>query len=340
MKEGSSDNKALYLTLGIAFVLFAIAVFLVVRYSCFLFVDPDNYHEVLRNIVLSIAALVSLPFVIWRAQANDRSSKASHRQSEVASRQIEIATESQINDRFTRAMEQLGSENLTIRIGGVHALGKIAEDSPRDAQTIIDILCTFVRDQTRNDEYKKSRKGANGVFLLPRADIQDAITVLGRGQFSLFHKNLERAYLPKVKMINADFSNTSFSNTVLHSTHIFNSKFENCTFFKTQMIKSKIEDVLFQNTNFVSSDMSDSVITSSTIEKTNMDNVILSGVNFSKTKFVDFVIVRSDVESIGFYDSEMKGGDLRGVVNLTVGQLYDITMDKNTQLPEHLIPKE
>ena len=157
MKKWYNENRALVITLCIALVLFTIAILLVFRYSCLLFVEPEKNHEVLRNVVLSIAALVSLPFVIWRAQANDISSKASHRQSQTA-------IDSQINDRFTRAIDQFGNNKRSIRIGGIHALTKIAEDSPRDAQTIVNILCTYVRDQTMDNEYQKERKPTNEVF--------------------------------------------------------------------------------------------------------------------------------------------------------------------------------
>ncbi len=38
-----------------------------------------------------------------------------------AFRRIEGAEQGQITDRFTKAIEQLGSEKLAIRLGGIHA---------------------------------------------------------------------------------------------------------------------------------------------------------------------------------------------------------------------------
>ena len=44
----------------------------------------------------------------------------------------EIAEQGQVTDRYTKAIEQLGSDKLDVRIGGIYALERIARDSARD----------------------------------------------------------------------------------------------------------------------------------------------------------------------------------------------------------------
>ena len=41
----------------------------------------------------------------------------------------ELAERGQVTDRFTKAIEQLGSDKLDVRIGGIYALERIARDS-------------------------------------------------------------------------------------------------------------------------------------------------------------------------------------------------------------------
>jgi hypothetical protein len=66
-------------------------------------------------------------------------------------RQVHINREGQITDRFTRAIDQLGSENRDVRIGGIYALGRIAANSPDDRSTIQYVLGAFVRDEFSPD---------------------------------------------------------------------------------------------------------------------------------------------------------------------------------------------
>ena len=65
--------------------------------------------------------------------------------SRAASRnELRMAREGQLTDRFTHAVEQLGSDNVAVRVGGIHALGRIAEESITDRAAIADLLTACV----------------------------------------------------------------------------------------------------------------------------------------------------------------------------------------------------
>jgi hypothetical protein len=55
-------------------------------------------------------------------------------------RTTELTEQGQVTDRYTKAIEQLGSDKLDIRIGGVYALERIARDSARDHPTVLEVL--------------------------------------------------------------------------------------------------------------------------------------------------------------------------------------------------------
>jgi len=44
-------------------------------------------------------------------------------------RTFELTEQGQVTDRYTKAIEQLGSDKLDVRIGGIYALERIARDS-------------------------------------------------------------------------------------------------------------------------------------------------------------------------------------------------------------------
>jgi hypothetical protein len=64
---------------------------------------------------------------------------------ELTMRQLTSAEETQITERFTRAIEHLGDETLDVRLGGIYALERIGNDSPADRGAIEDILASYVR---------------------------------------------------------------------------------------------------------------------------------------------------------------------------------------------------
>src|SRR6266498_3922187 len=54
---------------------------------------------------------------------------ATWRQVQLTRHQLDLLREGQITERFTRAIEQLGSDNLDVRLGGIYALERIASSS-------------------------------------------------------------------------------------------------------------------------------------------------------------------------------------------------------------------
>ena len=65
---------------------------------------------------------------------------------------VRINREGKITDRFSKAIDQLGSEKLSVRVGGVYALERIDRDSEKDHWTIVEVLCAFVREPTREPD--------------------------------------------------------------------------------------------------------------------------------------------------------------------------------------------
>ncbi len=70
---------------------------------------------------------------------------ATWRQVQLTRHQLDILREGQITERFTRAIEQLGSDNLDIRLGGIYALERIASSSEADRGPILEVLTAYVR---------------------------------------------------------------------------------------------------------------------------------------------------------------------------------------------------
>ena len=81
---------------------------------------------------------------------------------------LELTEQGQVTDRYTKAIEQLGSDKLDVRIGGIYALERVARDSAKDHPTVMEVLTAFIREHSREqwprtdcaaNRYKKDRHG-------------------------------------------------------------------------------------------------------------------------------------------------------------------------------------
>ena len=89
--------------------------------------------KTMAQIILGALVFGTL-WVAWqRAKAADRTADAAQRTAEASQQTVRVAQEGQNTERFTKAVEQLGnSESMTIRLGGIYALERTAQDSERD----------------------------------------------------------------------------------------------------------------------------------------------------------------------------------------------------------------
>ena len=64
---------------------------------------------------------------------------------EVALHDVHDATQRRITDLYCRAVEQLGHANAAVRLGGLYSLERLAQDHAEHRQTIVDVICAYLR---------------------------------------------------------------------------------------------------------------------------------------------------------------------------------------------------
>lgn len=94
--------------------------------------------------------------------------------------QLEVAQQGQITERFTRAVDQLGSNNTTVRVGGIYALESIAQDSRQNRPAIMEILASFLRQNSPVLDAPETRDWQAARFQAVPADVEAAAIVIGR----------------------------------------------------------------------------------------------------------------------------------------------------------------
>lgn len=55
------------------------------------------------------------------------------------------AAERRVTELYTKAADQLGSDKAPVRLAGLYALERLAQDNPGQRQTIVNVLCAYLR---------------------------------------------------------------------------------------------------------------------------------------------------------------------------------------------------
>src|SRR5664280_1758209 len=71
-------------------------------------------------------------------------------------RTYRLSREGHLTDRYTKAVEQLGSDKIEMRLGGIYALERLMRDSSTDQPTIMEVLTAHIRQHAprTSDEAK------------------------------------------------------------------------------------------------------------------------------------------------------------------------------------------
>ncbi len=95
-----------------------------------------------------------------------------------SARTLRLNRRGQLTERFSKAIEQLGSDRLAVRLGGIYALEQIAFDSAELHWPIMEVLTAYLREH--RPARAAAEAGADSAGPRLPADHQAIATVIGR----------------------------------------------------------------------------------------------------------------------------------------------------------------
>ncbi len=125
-------------------------VALVVTSAGLLIFDPRSTGaDALRTGGLAGASIVAL-YGLW---LNDRRRRVQEERHALDRTRQEQDRERVADERFARAVELLGNEADQVRVGALHSLAGLARNRPDYAQTVLDVLCSYLQRPFAHPRY-------------------------------------------------------------------------------------------------------------------------------------------------------------------------------------------
>lgn len=236
------------------------------------------------TIVTGLAALVAVYFTA-------RNADTSRRTFEIGQHTLALTEQGQVTERYTKAIEQLGSVDLAIRLGGIYALERIARDSARDHSSVMEVLTAFVREPSDlgvSSELSAAESGGARSGHRPvqnqgrprlRGDIQAAITVIGRRnvehddparRIDLAEANLAGADLPGARLANVDLAQAN-----LEDADLKNADLSRANLWKANLTRARLAEA----------NLHSAIMDGATLADTNLLGADLQGVDRERVDF-------------------------------------------------------
>jgi Pentapeptide repeats (8 copies) len=277
--------------------------------------------------VISVGGTVAVAIVGFRVsrsanQASIEAVKATTDKTVDAARHTNMATldatrDGQIADLYSRAIEQLGSDRLDVRIGGIYALERVARDSFRDHPTVMEVLGAFIREHSQ-EQWPQSEPDAPVPHRPLRPDVQAAIAVIRRRDSSY---DRERINLSGARLAGVDLSDVDLTRADLARADL-----SGAVFIRANLAEANLADANCESATFFNADLR-----GAKLNRTNLNEAFLRGANLTDADFTnplsrhisrfwrgdapaDVVIPGASLVRANLSDADLSRADLRDAI--------------------------
>ena len=259
--------------------------------------DPVRGSDAIKSLLPIAAAAVGLPLIIWRLAILNR-------QTATAEAKTQIDRETHYTSIFSRGVDQLGqtrdqkdiveteqgktsvtrtAPNIEVRLGGIHSLTRLAEESQRDAIKIERMLISYIRENSWTDRNGQAIKWPETIAFdvdwrrnfRGKGPFEEARTIYDRWQARVESAAIEvgkwRSSTPDARVDTSEaleaieyiignattprgttFSETLFANRRLSADILRDAQFNRCVFVGSSLNFSDSSSTIFTECRFIS----------------------------------------------------------------------------------------
>jgi Pentapeptide repeats (8 copies) len=200
-----------------------------------------------------------------------------------------LTLQGQVTDRYTKAIEQLGSKEIEVRIGGIYALERIARDSARDHPTVMEVLASFVREHSREQWPLPAahEAGAKPPERSTRPDVQAAITVIGRRTVKndgpTLWINLAHAELTRANLVVAHLEHANLTGAHLEHAYLAHAYLEHADLTGAHLEHADLTVADLTSADLTSAHLTSADLTAAHLRSADLTSAHLTGANLRGT---------------------------------------------------------
>jgi uncharacterized protein YjbI with pentapeptide repeats len=267
--------------------------------------DPGKQLDEVNGLRSTLAAVLAGLAVAAGAIVGALNFRETSRQNRAV---VELQRRGQVTERFTRAIEQLGDDKITIRIGAVYALEQIARDSAELHWPIMEVLTAYLREHARprqsisapgTDESEAQDTGQSLA-----GDIQAIATVIGRRQYKQDpdgrHLHLAQVQLPGVDMPRANLERADLTMANLDGAWLRGAQLRAARLSGARLNGAHLDHACLEG-----ADLAEAQLTRASLSGARMTSTDLHGAQLTEAD-----ISRAQLEKAHLRETQMQGADL------------------------------
>ncbi len=275
------------------------------------------------------------------AQADAANTQA--RATEEQAKANQHTEQGQRQERLKNAIEHLGHESDSVRLGGAYELFHLAEDTKSMCQTVLDILCAHIRRTTGERKYREEYKSNPSeeiqsilsMLFVQEHDVFEDLPIDLRGSWltgaELRNARLRAAILREVNLQKADLigahleravlARAQLQGAILQGAHMQEAKLHSAT-----LIGANFNDVNLQGATLADAHLERTDLRMVHLEAADFDGAFLTGSNLSHAYMQEALLSGADLKGANLQGARLHGTHLNDAhlqgANLRHARLY------------------
>lgn len=238
-------------------------------------------------------------------------------------RNFQLSREGQVTERYTKAIEQLGSKELDVRLGGIYALERVARDSARDHPTVMEVLAAFVREHSRERVPLPPESAPEASAIAPerviQTDVQAALTVIGRRNYARDRGQLDltRADLTDANLSSANLAGAQLTFARLTRASLTDADLTGAAFAKVNLAGADLTRAQLSRAHLVIADLTGARLTEANLTGADLTGATLTSTDLTGADLTSAKVSQDAPLPVGWLRDSNSGRLKRANVKLT-----------------------
>ena len=247
------------------------------------------------GVLVALQALMSYK----RAKAMEQTAETQADAAKAQADAVSKTEQGQRQDRLKNAIEHLGHESDSVRLGGAYELFHLAEDTEDLRQTVLDILCAHIRRTTGESEYREKHKSK------PAEEIQSLLTLLFVQEHNVFKGcpiNLRESWLNGADLHEARLEKAILVKAHMQGAWLDGVQLQEARLDVAQLQGARLIRAHMQGTNLIRAQLQGATLGGAQLQATMLYEAQLQGAWLGGTQ----------LQGATLYEAQLQGATLDG----------------------------
>ena len=207
-------------------------------------------------------------------------------------------------ERLKNAIEHLGHNSDSVRLGGAYELFHLVQDNKDLSQTVMDILCAHIRRTTGEAEYREKHPSK------PSEEVQSLLTLLFVQDHKVFeglHINLQGSWLNGANLRKARLWNANLRGAHLNEVILNDARLQRGDFMEAHLKEARLERACLQEANLTLAHMEGCVLL-----KARLQGATVLGGRLAAAYLADAHLQGADLSNAPMYGATLTGARMQG----------------------------